>query len=373
MYQKEPMKIIYSLLLLFLVIDVGFAQDSAIDSLNILIERSNNDTTKVQLMLNLSKKYFDSDPNKAILISEQAKVLSESINYNSGVAYSFKNIGIGYYFLSDYVQAMLYWQRAKTIFEEINDVVGVSNMLSNMGAVYSDQGDHFKSLEMNLQSLKLAEDAKDTLRIATALLNLSTNYAANNDYDRALGSIKKSLLLSEATKNDETIGFALLKYGEIHLELSNYDSSLIYINKSVQFLRGTEYYVDALILLGTAYLEKNEYEKAIKYLNLSYNKALESGNNKLTSLSLNGLALAHEESANLGLAIELYEKSILSAKEISNSNDELLDAYAGLMRLYFIQGNNNKGSEYQSLHLAVKDSIFHSIVSINLVCCWLNT
>ena len=142
MYQKGPMKLIYSMVVFFLLIDTSFAQKSVIDSLNILIEESDVDTTKVQLMLNLSKEYFGSDPNKAILISEQAKALSESINYSSGVAYSFKNIGLGYYYLSDYAQAVLYWQKAKSIFENINDVGGVSNMLNNIGAVYSDQGAH---------------------------------------------------------------------------------------------------------------------------------------------------------------------------------------------------------------------------------------
>ena len=342
-----------------LMSNICFAQESTIDSLNILIEQSEDDTTKVQLMLDLSKMFFGSDPNKAIAISEQAKALSESINYSSGIAYSLKNIGIGHYYLSNYVQALFYWKNAKSIFEEINDVVGVSNMLSNMGAVYADQGANVKSLEMNLQSLKLAEDAKDTLRIATALLNLSLNHEANNDYDHALGSIRRALSLYESIKDDLSIGFALLKYGEIYHDNSNYDSALIYLHKSLEFLRGTEYYADALIPLGTAYLKKNEYEKAIKYLNLSYSEALESENNKLIAMSLNGLALAHEENGDLGLAIELYKKSILPAKELSNSNDELVDAYGGLMRLYFIQGNNNKGSEYQSLHLAVKDSIYN--------------
>ena len=149
--------------------NISFAQESTIDSLNILIERTEDDTTKVQLMLDLSKQFYGSDPQKSISISEQARALSESIDYKSGIAYSFKNIGIGYYYLSDYIQAISYWQRAKSIFEEMNDVVGISNMLSNMGAVYSEQGAHLKALELNLQSLKLAEEVKDTLRIASAV------------------------------------------------------------------------------------------------------------------------------------------------------------------------------------------------------------
>ncbi len=353
------MKLTYYLLLILLLSNNCFAQSNSIDSLKVLIEQVEDDTTKVQLMLDLSREFFNSNPTQAISISEQAKTLSETLNYKSGEAYSLKNIGMGYYYLSDYVLALLHWQRAKIIFEEINDVVGISNMLSNMGAVYSDQGAVVKALELNLQSLKLAEEVKDTLRIATALLNLGMTHGANNDYDHALNVLRRALLLFELRKDDYYIGVTLLTIGGINNDNSKYDSALIYINKSLEFLITTEYYPDALKLLGTSYHKINEFEKAIKYLHLSYNEALKTRSIKSITMSLNGLALAYEEHGDLGLAIEMYEKSVSKALELSSSNDDLLDAYGGLMRIYFIEGNNSKGSEYQSLYEAVKDSIYN--------------
>ena len=339
--------------------NISFAQESTIDSLNILIEQSEEDTAKVQLMLDLSKEFFGSDPNKAISISEQAKALSESINYSSGVAYSFKNIGMGYYYLADYVQAVSYWKEAKSIFEDIKDVGGISNMLNNIGAVYSDQGAHVKSLELHLQSLKLAEEVNDTTRIATSLLNISISHEDNNDYDLALNALMTALPLFESMNNNIEIGATLLQIGGVYEGYGNYDSALFYLQKSLKFIKtSTAYYPEALMSLGTVYLEKSDYEKGLKYLNSSYNEALKSGSNKTIAMSLIALASAHEEHGEIELAIELYEKSISRALELSNFNSELMVAYGGLMRLYFIQGNNSKGYEYQSLHLAVKDSIY---------------
>ncbi len=180
-----------------------FAQESAIDSLNLLIEQSENDTTKVQLMLDLSKEFFGSDPNKAISISEQARALSEFINYNSGVAYSFKNIGLGYYYLSDYVQAIAYFKKANSMYEEINDDVGSSMTLSNMGAIYADQGDYVKGSDLLLQSLKIAEESKDTLRIAFALHNIGVVHEDNHEYDLALNFYRRALPLFESMNNDD--------------------------------------------------------------------------------------------------------------------------------------------------------------------------
>ena len=353
------MKKRYYLQVFLLISNISFAQESTIDSLITLIEQSEVDTVKVQLMLDLSKEFFGSDLNRAISISEQANELSENIGFKSGVAYSLKNIGMGYYFQSDYVEALFYWQRAKTKFEEINDVVGISNMLSNLGAIYSDQGAYLKALELNLQSLKLAEQAEDTLRIATALLNLSIGSEGNNNYDQALNYSRRALSLFQSIKDDYYIGITLLYIGNSYIETSNYDSALININKSLELLRGTEYHSDALLYLGKAYRNINEYRKAIKYLDLSYKEALQSGSNKSIAMSLIELALTYEEQGDAGLAIKSYEKSISIALELSNSNDELIEAYGGLSRINFILGNNTKGAEYKVLHEAVQDSIFN--------------
>lgn len=354
------MKKIFYFIGFLLLNNICYAQQSTIDSLSVLIEQSEEDSTKVQIMLDLSKLYFVSDPNKAISISEQAKALSESINYKSGVAYSNKNIGMGHYYMSDYIQAISYWQKAKSIFEEVNDVVGVSNMLSNMGAVYSDQGAHVKSLEMTLLSLKLAEEAKDPFRIATALLNLSITHEGNQDYDLALNASTRALPLFESIDNVDGTGQTLLGIGRIYEGLGNYDSALIYIQKSLKFIKPSNYfYPDVLMILGAVYIKKADYERGFKYLNLSYNEALESGSDKTIAMSLNTLALAHEENGDLELSIELYKKSIPSALELSNSNDELLDAYSGLVRLYLIRDNSTKALEYQTLLQTVKDSIYN--------------
>jgi len=309
-------------------------------------------------MLDLSKELFGSDPNRAISTSQQAKALSESIDFKSGIAYSLKNIGVGYYFLSDYVEALSYWQKAKSVFEEINDVVGVSNMLNNMGVVYADQGANVKALKLHLQSLKLAEEIKDSTRIAYSLANIGSMYQNNNDFDLALEALRKALTLFESMKDDNGIGVTLFNIGDIYLENGNYDSALIYLHKSIGFLEASAYYPDALIGLGAVYRKKADYKKALEYLNISYNVALESGNNQTLARSLNALALTHEETGDLDLAIELYAKSIARALELSNANVELIDAYGGLIRSHLIQGNSSKSWEYQSLLQAVKDSLY---------------
>ncbi len=356
------MKIFYSLLLFLFLIDTSVAQESAIDSLNVLIEQSEEDTIKVQLLLDLGKMYLGTDPHKAISISEQALALSESINYLPGVASSFKNIGLGYFYLSDYIQALYFWQSAKFQFEQLNDAVGVSNMLNNMGAIYFEQSDYAKAMDLYLQSLKLAEEVKDSSRIATALQNIGALHQSNKDYKLALDALIKALPVFEALKNQNGIGVASLNIAEIYHETNNYDAALIYTEKSLEFLKSTAYYPAALRILGEIYLKKNDFDKGLKYLNSSYKEALALDNNLFITESLNAIALVYQEKGELELAINFYEKSVPNALEISNSNSQLLAAYNGLLKIHSSLGNTRKALEYQILVQAVKDSI-HNIES----------
>ena len=346
------------LLFFLLITTICFTQENAIDSLTILIDQAKNDSTKVELMLDLSKNYYGSDPNKAIAISEQAKVLSESINYRSGVAYSFKNIGNGYYYLSDYVEAITHWQQAKLVFEEINDKVGIANMLSNMGAIYNDQGANSTALILYVESLKLAEEIKDSARIATVMQNIGALHDDNGDEDLALVAYMKALPVFESLNNANGIGVTSFNIGSIYTKQEKYDTALTYFLKSLKVLKTSPYRPMALGGLGTIYLKKGDFEEGRKYLNLSYKEAQELGNNLLISVSLNALAKAQEEHGEVDVAIDLYKKSIAAALQLSNANNELQEAYSGMMRLYDIKGNNVKGNEYRSLNEAVKDSIF---------------
>src|SRR5210317_1079170 len=102
---------------------------SEADSLLAVLEKSEQDSLKVQTLLSLASIYYRTEPDNAIEYGTQAKSLSEAIGYQTGLAYAFKSIGMGYYFKSNYVEALLNWQRSLEVFETINNQDGISNML----------------------------------------------------------------------------------------------------------------------------------------------------------------------------------------------------------------------------------------------------
>jgi adenylate cyclase len=353
----EPVKTIFYIFGLSLISNICFAQEGKIDSLQILIEQSEIDTVKVQLMLDLSKEYFGSDPQEAISISNKAFTLSKSVDYDWGMGYSLKNIGIGYYFISDYVQALVYWKQAKLIFEESNDRTGVANMLSNIGAIYSDQGFYVRSLELYMEALKLAEELSDSSRIATVTQNIGAIHHKNKNYEESLRTYLKGLSIFESLNEADGMGLASRNIAEIYYAKDQYDSAQFYGQKSLKFLEGTAYYSQAFSILGLTNIAKGSHQAGLAQLNKSYEYALSVGNKVAIAQSLNALAKGYEEIGNLNLAIENFEKSKLKSLEISYANEYLEEVYSSLIRLYRETGALNKVREYNILHGAVMDSL----------------
>src|SRR5690348_12690422 len=96
-------------LLIFLVFGYSLnlaAQDHELDSLLNRLKTAGKDTTQVQLLLSIAKKYSLNDPDRTLEFARKAKELSSSLNYPVGIAQAFKQVGIVYYKKSDWAEAI---------------------------------------------------------------------------------------------------------------------------------------------------------------------------------------------------------------------------------------------------------------------------
>ena len=121
----------------------SFANET--DSLKKLLTTKIADTTRVNVLNALSKSLFSLNPDSSVAVATTAKTLAERINYKTGLALAYKNMGIGYYYQGNYKEAILSWQQAIEVYKGIGDKKGIANMLNNQGAIYFNQGDDAKS------------------------------------------------------------------------------------------------------------------------------------------------------------------------------------------------------------------------------------
>jgi adenylate cyclase len=358
MIKKEVKIILINLIFLGFFYTDAFSNE--IDSLRKLLSTRMSDTAKVNMLNALSKSYFNVNPDSAILIAISSKELADRINYKTGLALAFKNIGLGYYMQGKYSDALKAWDDASQMYTEMHDKRGVANMLSNKGAVFANQGDEAKSLEMHLKSLKMSEEIADTSRIVTSFTNIGAIYINKPaTYKKALDNFLHAYKLSLLIKDDYLIGTSSVNLGETYFKLGDNTTALKYLNESAKAFKGTEDLTYTLNYIGRVFFREKQFDSAIRK-HIEAFELSKSFDSKLDQTqSLVALAQAYYAKGNINASIESYGRALEIALPL-NSLGDIKDAYEGLTTAYLKQGDFTRAFKYQNLLLSVKDTIYNT-------------
>jgi adenylate cyclase len=337
----------------------GHAQDHETDSILHLISVSPEDTSRINLMLALSKNYMKSNLDSGLYYADKAIELSKKFNYPKGLALGFKNAGIAYYTQGKYVETINLWQQSLNMFDSINDKIGIANMQTNLGAVYFNQSDDAKALEYYLKALMVAEEINDSLRIATACINIgAVYYNKPATHEKALQYYLRALPISEALNDQDAIGTAAANMGEIYFARNADSLALYYFNIALNAWQDSENLPYALNSIGKVYSKKGDYITAINYHQdaLDYARKLDA---KLDiTQSMLGIANTQQKKQDYRTAIKTYKQTEEAARSM-NAFKELKEVYEGLSVSYSAVKNYGEAFKYQNMLLGIKDTLYN--------------
>lgn len=350
-------------------------QSVSVDSLKALLSTSNDDTSKVKLLLRIGMIYRNTEPKLAIPFTEKAKELSAHLGYDDGLALAYKYTGLAYYDQGRFIEAMDNYNQALQLFLKKNDKVGISNIQNNIGVIYKEQGLDSKAQEFFFNSLENAEEAGDVLRITTALNNIGSVYdhkAAT--YDRALEYYLKALPVSKQLGENDLVGATLGNIGEVYLKKTSKDkdsirlfrdSALYYFQQQQKAYASTADISYALNNLGKVYNKQEKFAEALKYHQQAYDSAVATNSTLYIAQSLEGLGNTYDGTGNFRKALEVRKKAERLAKELNSSYD-LKDIYAGLAFNYAKLGDYGSAYKYQDLLINLKDNIYNKEADLKL-------
>jgi len=355
------------------------AESSESDSLRNLIEKAKEDTVKVELLNALSKYYWTtaSNPKGVIIFGKEAKSLSDKLHYRRGLAYAYKNIGIGYFNQGNYVEALQQYEQSIAMFDSIGDKKGLASMYSNLGNIYYNKADDLKAIELYLKSLRLAEQIPDSQRVITILNNIGAVYTNKKaTYDKALEYLWRAYPLSLAINNidedlkNDLIGSTTVNIGEVYtkkydevdtvgnVRRMDLDSALFYLEKSLKAYEHTADLPYALFDIGKVYMRRKEYDLAIKYQTEGYDVAKKLNAQNDIAITLTGLAQAYEAKGLTELALAKYKEAEPIAEEIQ-ANERLKDIFSGLSQVYSQLGDYHNAFKYQNRLIHIKDIMYN--------------
>ena len=344
--------------ILFFVSGLLNGQDTEIDSLLSQYQQEMQDTTRVNLLNDLSKVYIQNDQlDSALTCSERAIELSREISFKKGEAYAVKNKGLVQYYQGNYLDVLESWTLSLEIFEEIDFKLGIANLSSNLGVVYYDQGSLARALDYYLKSLRISQELEDPYRISTALINTGAVYSQMQDYDKALNYFHQIEAYIDELDDVMIQSAYLMGVGDIYALRQEHEISESYLRRAIAINKDTPDYPHALLSLGRQELALGEREKAIELFWESYEVA-KSSNLSLDMLqSLIALGdVYHEE--DFDQSLKAYVEAEGLATEM-DTKEELRDIYKGMSLSYKEAGDFESAYAYQDKYLELKDQVFN--------------
>ena len=328
-----------------------------VDSLKLVLNSLGQDTTRVNTLNAIAYELFTYDTDEAIRYGTEAKNLAEKLNYQRGLAFAYKNIGLGYYYQGKYAEVWSSWDASLNIFEKLGDDLMVANIKGNIGAIYFNWGQYPEALKNYLPAFKIAEELGDSVRMGTLGLNIGAIYAdLPGALDTARSYYLRSIEMGEALNRNDILGTGFMNLGQVYIEMGEYDSAKYFEQKAMTFISGSRDIATALSYMGNIYNETGEYEQAVE----TYNDALkeaekENSQQQIVGIML-GLASTYESTDDPEQAIEYYKQAASIAEEIG-LQQELSNAYEGLATNYAKLFDYSNAYRYLSLQNTVDNAI----------------
>jgi signal transduction histidine kinase len=242
-----------------------------IDSLKAVLQRSNPDTNKVNLLCRIAR-LSDGDTKE---YAEQALELSEKLDFISGLAQSNALLGRYYFFREDFAPSLLHLNAALKYAKAIPDyhIAGLSCLYLGYN---NYQNEPASSLEYYLQCIRYSRLAKDRLMESYAYSGIGNLHEKWEDGKGALGYFLLSLNIRKETGSRDEIISSLIETARAYNRMGQYDRSYQLVTQALSLAEKEGKDQQNLIYLyqmtGYDYADrKKDYKTALEYFLKSYN------------------------------------------------------------------------------------------------------
>lgn len=336
------------------------AQESRIDSLETTLQRTMNDSLRINLLVDLSVEYQSVDFDKSVSYAQKAVDLAEQLKNKWSLKLAYSNMGITQVILGDYTTALRYSTQFLQLNIELGDSVEMSSAYNMIGDHYYDLGEYDEAYYYFTQSYRIANRKADKIKMAVALHNVGRVFKVIGQYDRAKAHLELSRKMS--AQEGDILGepYSLDELGDLLMRQGNYDSALLFLKESLITLRVVQDPIlrpRAYARIASTYLRKGEFDSAFLY----YDSALQEYNKTKNKLGVAEVELGkgqiYSQQDKFLEAKSAFERSLASAQQL-NARTLEIRCYNNLSRLWEKKGDFKKSLEYYKSFKLLEDTLF---------------
>ena len=308
------------LLLLALLMAFGTiarAQSPKLDRLRAQIAQSRPDTNRVMLLCQASDEYWTLRVDSAEAYARRALGLARSLHYRHGEGEALNRLGAALR-ESNLARALELFQQSLHIAQELNDKPLAAQNLRSIGIIYIYLRDKRQGLSYYYRALRLGEELHDEHRVVIELSNIGLAYDLFNELDSAQ-----------------------------YFQQRAYDLAQRLGTRTNYILYG----------LGNVARKRGEIAKARALYHHSYVESLEVGHLRSVNFASVGMATLYQQMGRSDSS-NLYARQGCLAAQKNGFLRGVLNASTLLTQNYKALGPADSALKYQSLMMAMKDTLF---------------
>ena len=293
------------LLFLFLGSLFCFSQNTEKNRIRTLIQRTNDQKSKVLQYYRLSDLYERDNLDSAFFYARKGFKIADSIGFRIGMAELSSNLG-GYFVLQNNLDsAKINYKRAIQFFKDTDSIYDYSQNIMRLGNINLAQNNHIEALKYYQEALEISDSQNFRTLLPHLYNNIGLLYKQIEDYDDAQSNFQRAFELfmelnDEANSVYPLYNMALIQsiVGEDEKAIEGYLNLTSYHLKTENWLSLASIYNS----ISEIYLNKEDIERSEEYLNMALNAIKNKGD------SFNTGPKSLQESAIFSNAAQLYFK-----------------------------------------------------------------
>ena len=251
----------------------------------------------------------------------------------------------------DFAKALRILESAQQLALKNNYHSGLSIAYIYEAGIYQQFGYLKNSLVLYQKALQISQLVKDSFNVARANQQIASAFVENGKIDEAEKMyIDARIIFTRLDKKEEVVNINNA-IGLIYLQKKKFDSAMANFNAALAASRQLGYTYGekkSCYNLALLYKEKNDKERAVRFLNRAIE--MDESTNDKYGLALSRLQLSrlYNADAQTDLAVSSALESYKSAKQVS-ALQIMIDALKEIIQAYRNKRDYNKVSEWQAV------------------------
>jgi tetratricopeptide (TPR) repeat protein len=281
------------------------------DSLKKILDTNPDDTSKINIHIQLAKIYTNKNTDSALIYAQLAYKDAKKSDGNEKQALAANVLGVVYLNRAQYDKALLYHFEAARLFEITGNKRGLSFSYNNIGSVNFHTGKYADALVYYKKALNLKQELKLTKEISSTYINIGNIFMKKEEYDSCIHYYHSALDIATQNSDGYNTSVSLMNLGEAYNDKKNYPLALDYYRDAltVNLDRGDQYHLaNCYYAIGKIYIKTGNLNQAEPYLQKALDITIKGG---MKSLQLNiykEISLLYEKTGDYSRALIIYKK-----------------------------------------------------------------